>query len=72
MSRKEVVMETYDSVSGDSLVVGDLVVIDNEQVEVQEITDDIDSLTVRGYSFDTGDIETYDVDFDKQYDLWRA
>lgn len=64
--------EPYDTVSADTLEVGDQVIIDGDYVEVRDIrdTDDIDEVVVVGYSHESGDTETYSLYADDMYGLW--
>ena len=62
----------YDSISADTIEVGDQIIIDNEPIEVRSIseTEDPDEIVIRGYSHDTGDVEQFSLYADDYYDLW--
>lgn len=69
--------ETYsiiDSVSADSIEVGDQIIIDGELVEVRHVSEsgDIDEVVVAGYSNSTGDIETYSLYADDYFEVWSV
>lgn len=65
-------VDIIDTISADSIEVGDQILIDGDPVEVKsvEATDDIDEVIVRGYSHETGDTETYSLFADDMYDVW--
>lgn len=61
-----------DQIPAYSIEVGDQILIDGDPIEVTALdsTDDVDEVIVRGYSHDTGDVETYSLFADDIYDVW--
>jgi hypothetical protein len=60
-----------DSVMAETVEVGDFVVIEGDHVEVRTVTDE-DVITIGGYSHDTGDDVSYDVDPFDYLDIWSG
>ncbi len=63
-------MNVYDSITADAVEVGDLVLINNDQLEVIRVVDEGDSILITGDSFVTGDKETYILPTDHIVNLW--
>lgn len=63
-------METYDTVSADSLAVGDQVVIKGENCDVMAFSDEGEQVSLKVYSHDTGEVVTVSVNYDAPIDLW--
>lgn len=61
-----------DTISADTIMVGDQIVVDGDRIEVTYVgeTEDIDEILVKGWSHDTGDSETYSLYADDYYDVW--
>lgn len=62
----------FDTVSADTLEVGDQIIVDGDPISITGIseTDDPDEILVTGYSFNSGDTETYSLFADDYFDLW--
>lgn len=63
-------MNVYDSITADAVEVGDLVLINNDQLEVIKVVDEGDSILITGDSFVTGDKEIYILPTDHIVNLW--
>lgn len=64
-------MDVYDEVEASTLEAGDQIVVDGDNlIEVRSVDDDIDVITVNGYSNDTGDLVTVTLDPDDLVPLW--
>jgi len=61
-----------DTISADTIEVGDQIIIDGDPIEVTYVgeTDDLDEIIVKGFSHETGDRETYSLFADDYYDVW--
>jgi hypothetical protein len=60
----------YDTISADAIEVGDLIILNMDELEVTDVIDSGDSIMVKGLSFITGDAATYIVPADQKVDLW--
>ena len=66
-------MQIIDSVPAHTLEVGDLALVEGDQLEVTSIDDtDPDTLVVSGYSHDDGGIVDHPVPAFDLIDLWSA
>lgn len=69
-------MEIFDSISADTIEVGDQIIVDGDPIEVQAILhdfgQDIDEVLIRGYSHESGDSATYSLYADDYFDVWGA
>ena len=63
-----------DTISADSIEIGDQVIIEGDYIEVTFVgqTDDIDEIIVKGFSHDTGDREEYSLFADDYYQTWAV
>lgn len=68
--------EVIDTIAADTIEVGDQVIIDNDLIEVTEVTDDpecpLEGVRVVGYSNETGDKVTYDLYFGDYFEVWSV
>lgn len=67
-------MNIIDTISADSIEVGDQIIVEGDPIEVTYVgeTEDIDEVVVKGYSHDTGDREVYSLFADDYYDIWAV
>lgn len=67
-------MNIIDSISADTIEVGDQILIDGDPIEVKAVMegDDIDEVIVKGYSHESGDTETYSLYADDYFDVWAV
>lgn len=63
-------MNVYDTIPADAVEVNDLVLIQQDQLEVTKVVDEGDSILITGYSFVSGDSETYILPADHLVELW--
>lgn len=63
-----------DTISADSIEIGDQVIIEGDYIEVTYVgeTDDIDEIVVKGFSHETGGKETYSLYADDYYQTWAV
>lgn len=61
-----------DTVSADTIEVGDQVIIEGDHIEVTRVseTEDIDEVVISGFSHISGDSETYALYADDTYEIW--
>lgn len=67
-------MNIIDTVSADTIEIGDQIVVDGDLIEVTAVLDssDPDEVIVRGFSHESGDSETYSLFADDYFDLWAV
>jgi len=67
-------MEIIDNISADTIEVGDLLIIEGVQVEVRAIvpSDDPDEVCIRAWSYESGDVETFELYADDYFEVWTA
>lgn len=65
-------VNVYDYVTADQLESKDQIFYKGDPVELSDITDDGDSIMVKGYSHLTGDSVTYILTADTEVGLWTA
>lgn len=67
-------MNIIDSITADTIEVGDQILIDGDPIEVTFVgeSNDIDEVIVRGFSHDTGDSETYPLYADDRFNVWAV
>ena len=65
-------MDVFGSIEGYAVEEGDYIVIDGQQIEVRSVIDNKDTITVKGYSETTGDIEEFEIDPFAEYEIWGA
>lgn len=67
-------MIVIDSISADTIMVGDQVIIEGDPIEVMDIvtTMDPDEVIVIGYSHDTGDSAQYSLYADDYFEIWAV
>lgn len=65
-------MIIVDTISADTIEVGDQVIIENDPVEVTDVrsTADVDEIVVVGFSHQSGDNVEYSLFADDYFDLW--
>jgi hypothetical protein len=68
-------VEVYDYITADQdISEGDQVYVftTNDPIEVKEKWEEGDTIVLRGYSYKSGDMETYFLTFDTEVGLWTA
>lgn len=65
-------VEIYDTVTADSVEVGDQVLIEDDPIEVSKVIDSGDAIMVKGYSHLTGDAANYILKPDSTVGLWSV
>lgn len=65
-------MDIYDTITADSIEVGDQVLIENDPIEVSRVIDSGDAIMVKGYSHLTGDEANYILTPDATVGLWAV
>lgn len=63
-------MNVYDSITADAVEVGDLILIDFDQIEVTNVVDSGEAILIKGNSFVSGDNVNYILEADRQVSLW--
>lgn len=63
-------MNVYDSITADAVEVGDLIMVNYDQIEVTDVVDSGDSILIKGNSFVSGDKVNYILTADAQVSLW--
>lgn len=63
-------MNVYDSITADAVEVGDLIMVNYDQIEVTDVVDSGDSILIKGDSFVSGDKVSYILTADAQVSLW--
>lgn len=63
-------MNVYDSITADAVEAGDLIIVQQDKLEVTKVVDSGDSILITGYSFVSGDSETYILPTDHLVELW--
>lgn len=64
-------LNIYDTVSADTVMAGDLIVLDLDYIEVVSVVDETDAVVITGYSHVSGDNVTNIVPADRMLDLWN-
>lgn len=69
-------MNIIDTISADTIEVGDQILVDGDPVEVRAILNeygqDPDEVIIRGYSHEEGDSVVYSLYADDYYDVWAV
>lgn len=67
-------VKVIDSVSADTIEVGDQIVVDGDYVEVKGLDEtlDPDEVVVTGYSHNSGDRVMYSLYADDYYEIWTV
>lgn len=65
-------MTPYDYISADAVEIGDQIIYNNDPIEVTFYLDDDDSIIIKGYSHNTGDLATYILTPDQEVGLWSV
>lgn len=67
-------MEAYDTVSADTLEVGDFISIDGEPVEITAVLDseDLEAVILKVFSHEDNDTKTVELPYDYSVDLLGA
>lgn len=67
-------MIVIDEIFADSIESGDQIIVDGDLIEVREVleTDDVDEVMVKGYSHESGDVETYSLYADDRFEVWAV
>ena len=63
-------MNVYDSITADAVEVGDLILIEFDQIEVTNVVDSGEAILIKGNSFVSGDNVNYILEADRQVSLW--
>jgi hypothetical protein len=63
-------MNVYDTITADAIEIGDLIILNLDQLEVTDKIDSGESIMVKGNSFVTGDSAVYIVPAEQTVDLW--
>lgn len=63
-------MNVYDSITADAVEVGDLILIDFDQIEVTDVVDSGEAILIKGNSFISGDKVNYILEADREVSLW--
>lgn len=64
--------KVYDSCTADALQIGDQIVFNSEHIEVHSVDDDINMITITGYSYEQDDDIEYSIDPDHKINLWMV
>lgn len=63
-------MIIYDSITADQVDPDDLVMVEDDPIEVSEVSDEGSIITLTGYSHKTGDTTIYFLTADSVVHLW--
>lgn len=67
-------METIDEILAADVIVGDPIMVGDDQIEVREVEDDedIDFVNIKGWSHNSGDYVHYRLRYDELVEIWGA